>query len=128
MFSLTSKYNEKATFSNSGTSLLACQWHIHHDETHWPEPFQLKPERFLDKDGTIFSNYHIFQRMPFIPFSRGKRPCLGQTIALDLLLIYVTLLLKKVQLQLPANYKPDLTGNVLFNLRPNEFPLECTAR
>ncbi|XP_060552394.1 cytochrome P450 2U1-like [Ruditapes philippinarum] len=111
-----------------GTALMANQWHIHHDETHWPEPFQLKPERFLDADGTIFSNYHIFQKMPFIPFSRGKRPCLGQTIALDLLLIYVTILLKKVEIQLPANYKPDLTGNVLFNLRPNEFPLECIAR
>ncbi|XP_053374686.1 steroid 17-alpha-hydroxylase/17,20 lyase-like [Mercenaria mercenaria] len=111
-----------------GTALMACQWHIHHDESHWPDPLKLKPERFLDTDGTLYSNFHIFQKMPFIPFSRGKRPCLGQTIALDLLLIYVTLLLKKLTVMLPVGFKPDMSGKVHFNLRPDEFPIECIVR
>lgn len=111
-----------------GTTWMPCQWHIHHDETHWPDPFALKPERFLDEQGNLYSNYHIFQKMPFIPFSRGRRPCLGQPIALDLLLIFVTMTLKRFTLQLPSGFKPDLSGNVLFNLRPNEYPVICTER
>lgn len=111
-----------------GTTIMTTQWHMHHDENLWPEPFKLKPERFLDQEGQLFSHNHILQKMPFAPFSKGKRPCLGQFVALDLLLLFVTCLLKKATVQLPPGYKPDLSGCVLFNLRPCEFPIQCIER
>lgn len=107
---------------------MPCQWHVHHDETHWSNPFELKPERFLDEDGNLYSNHHIFYKMPYIPFSRGKRSCLGQQFALDLLLIFMTKTFKRLIMKLPDGYQPDFTGTFLFNLRADDFPIQCTQR
>jgi len=104
------------------------QWHVHHNPKYWPEPFVLKPERFLDDNGELLNSFHIFQKMPYIPFSRGKRPCIGQHLALDLLLMCVSTMLKKFTVKLPPGHEPDLVGNVLFNLRPNDYPIECFER
>lgn len=124
--------NRDMTFAGynipKGTVVMPNQWHLHHDEKLWPNPFELQPERFLDKEGQLFSNNHIFQKMPYMPFSKGKRPCLGQLVALDLLLLFVTQLLKKAIVRLPAGFKPDLSGYVLFNLRPSDFPIQCVER
>ena len=46
-----------------------------YDETVFPEPLKFKPERFLDSSGK-------FQTKPeLIPFSVGKRACLGEGLA-----------------------------------------------
>lgn len=115
-------------FSISGTIVMPNQWHVHHNSEYWPEPFDFKPERFLDENGELLPTYYIFQKMPYIPFSRGKRPCLGQHLALDLLLVYFASLLKKMTMRLPKGYTPNLNGYVVFNLRPNDFPVEFTPR
>jgi len=111
-----------------GTMMFANQWPLHHDETHWPDPFQLKPERFLDEDGNLYTYQHIFHRMPYLPFSFGKRPCLGKHLGLDLLLIFIVGLLRKYDLALPTGCVPDLTGEMSFNLAPPRYPVVITAR
>uniref|UniRef100_A0AC34FUX6 Cytochrome P450 n=1 Tax=Panagrolaimus sp. ES5 TaxID=591445 RepID=A0AC34FUX6_9BILA len=46
-----------------------------YDKTIFPEPLKFKPERFLDFNGK-------FQSKPeLIPFSIGKRACLGEGLA-----------------------------------------------
>ncbi|XP_052268114.1 cytochrome P450 2C31-like isoform X2 [Dreissena polymorpha] len=111
-----------------GTVIMPNQWNVHHDATHWPEPFQFKPERFLDHKGHLLPTQHIFNKMPFIPFARGKRPCLGQHMAQDILLICFASLLKRYTLRLPPMFTPDLNGHVKLNLCPNYFPLEVIPR
>ncbi|KAH3780692.1 hypothetical protein DPMN_158511 [Dreissena polymorpha] len=67
--------------------IMSNQWNIHHDETHWPKLFQFTQERIFDHKGHLLPTQLTFIKTPFIPFARGKRPCLGQHKAQDILLI-----------------------------------------
>ena len=49
----------------AGTVVLPILHAAHRDPKVWPEPNRFKPERFLDKDGTLCKNEHL------IPFSMG---------------------------------------------------------
>ena len=101
---------------------MLTQWTIHHDETYWPEPFKLKPERFLHSDGSLLSLNYIFKKMPYIPFSRGMRYCLGQYIALDILLMFLCNTLRQYDIKLTDNKQPDLNGKAVLNIQPTAVP------
>ena len=49
-----------------GSFVISNLWAVHKDPDLWPEPYKLKPERFLNEDGEIVS------REQLIPFSTGK--------------------------------------------------------
>ena len=66
----TIKLFQKSTFS--GTAIYANLWAVMHDKYYWKDPNEFRPERFLDSDGQ-------FQRDDrCVPFSLGKRYCIGQ--------------------------------------------------
>nr|AKH03512.1 cytochrome P450 3075B1 [Paracyclopina nana] len=49
---------------------------VHYDPNYWDNPDEFMPSRFYDKDSNTFKpNDHL------IPFSVGRRLCLGQTLA-----------------------------------------------
>lgn len=112
----------------SGTIIMLNQWSIHHNEDLWPDPFTFKPERFLNEAGKLYSNYHIFKKMPFIPFSRGKRSCIGQHLALDLILVFVVELTRCVNIKHPTNFVQDSSAKINMILQPQPFPIECTRK
>lgn len=43
---------------------------IHRDERYWPNPLMFDPDRFLSKK----TDYEYF----YIPFSKGRRSCIGK--------------------------------------------------
>ncbi|WAR09841.1 CP17A-like protein [Mya arenaria] len=110
------------------TTIMMNQHHVHHNPEYWPDPDQFKPERFLDAQGNLYPTHHIFNNMPFIPFGRGKRPCIGRLLALDMLLIELSMILQRFTLRLPPGFKPDLDGSVVLNLRPSPFPVQFIER
>ena len=62
-----------------------------HDPIVFDDPNTFKPERFLEQNGKYVSS----RPNGFIPFSLGKRACLGKRLALtDLFFIVVNLLQK----------------------------------
>jgi len=72
-----------------GTMLAGNFMSTHLDPKLWSEPLKFKPERFLDKEGTIL------KEMPnFFPFSVGKRVCLGEGLARVELFLFFTILVK----------------------------------
>ena len=34
-------------------------WKLHHNPEYWDEPWEFRPERFLDDDGTVVQLNHI---------------------------------------------------------------------
>ena len=61
---------------------------IHRDERYYPEPEKFKPERFLAQTS---ENRNPFA---FIPFSAGRRNCIGQRFAMLEIKIVVTNILR----------------------------------
>uniref|UniRef100_A0AAY4DJ19 Cytochrome P450 n=1 Tax=Denticeps clupeoides TaxID=299321 RepID=A0AAY4DJ19_9TELE len=60
---------------------------ITESEDHWDSPWSFNPNHFLDKNGNFNTN------PAFIPFSLGKRACVGESLArMELFLFLVTLL------------------------------------
>jgi cytochrome P450 len=56
-----------------GVSLLASIWLVHHDEANYPDPYALRPERFLERPPGTYT---------WIPFGGGRRRCLGASFAM----------------------------------------------
>ncbi|GMT16768.1 hypothetical protein PFISCL1PPCAC_8065, partial [Pristionchus fissidentatus] len=64
------------------------------DRRHWKRPEQFDPSRFLEEDGVTL------KKIPeFIPFSIGKRQCLGESLARAELFIIFTNVLKSLRLE-----------------------------
>jgi cytochrome P450 len=55
-----------------GTALVANAYLIHHDPEIYPDPYEFRPERFLDSSPGTYT---------WIPFGGGRRRCLGASFA-----------------------------------------------
>ncbi|XP_072043074.1 cytochrome P450 2J4-like [Amphiura filiformis] len=67
-----------------GAFLLSNLWAVLHDPKVWNEPSQFNPSRFLDPSG------YVIQRPELIPFSIGRRICLGENLAKMELFLFFT--------------------------------------
>ena len=56
---------------------------------HWGDGEVFRPQRFLDEAGKVTKDEH------FIPFSVGKRQCLGETLAKTELFLFFTALVQQ---------------------------------
>ncbi|XP_066295538.1 cytochrome P450 2U1-like [Branchiostoma lanceolatum] len=71
-----------------GTQVLPNLYSLHMDPAYWPDPDRFDPERFLDAKGNV-----INKPESFMPFSGGRRVCLGEQLArMELFLFFSTLL------------------------------------
>lgn len=59
---------------DKGTIVFINNYELNQGEDYWDEPGLFKPERFLTSNGGIVKPAH------FIPFSTGKRTCIGQRL------------------------------------------------
>ncbi|CAH1254419.1 CYP2J2 [Branchiostoma lanceolatum] len=70
-----------------GTMVWPVLWSVLYDPVHYPEPDVFKPHRFLNENGQFVKD------PTFIPFSTGRRICLGENLAkMELSLIFAHLL------------------------------------
>ncbi|KAM3911029.1 cytochrome P450 2F2-like [Leptodactylus fuscus] len=69
---------------------------IHYDRTQFKHPEKFDPKNFLDKNGKYLKHEAM------LPFSAGKRICLGKNMALIELFIYFTTLLQNFTIQSPV--------------------------
>ncbi|NXN94172.1 CP2J2 protein, partial [Rhinopomastus cyanomelas] len=75
-------------FIPKGTIMLANLSSVMFDKNEWETPNTFNPEHFL-KDGKFQ------KREAFMPFSLGKRACLGELLARAELFLFFTALLQK---------------------------------
>ncbi|KAL3883906.1 hypothetical protein ACJMK2_030136 [Sinanodonta woodiana] len=96
---------------------------ILHDCDIFNDPGVFRPERFLDSSGQV--------RKPkeFIPFSCGRRVCIGKKVARMELFIFLTTMIQKFQF-LPVDpcHLPDLEGNLGLSFAPKYFQVKIVRR
>ncbi|XP_042684231.1 cytochrome P450 2K4-like [Centrocercus urophasianus] len=98
-----------------GTEIIPLLTSALNDELHWKTPHQFNPSHFLDADG------NFARREAFIPFSIGRRSCVGEGLAKMELFLFFAGLLRKFVFQPPPGVNKaelDLTADVGFTLNP----------
>jgi len=106
-----------------GAMILVNVWNIHRNSHVWgSDAEEFKPERWLDDTALLGK-----RGVAFLPFSAGKRNCLGLTLAKIQLLIIIAQLVRSYKFTLsPTAAKPDLLvfttlawqPNLLMNITP----------
>ena len=85
------KRGDRVTFPHGGLNM---------SDEYFPNPEKFLPERYYDTE-KINKN----PKQANIPFSLGKRSCLGKELAYKEVKIYIGSLLNKFEVKTPQNYK-----------------------
>jgi len=106
-------------------SILACTQPIMTPTCVWGDPENFRPERFLSKDGT-----QVERHESLIPFSVGKRSCLGEVLARDQLFLFVECLAQRFNIiSEPGKPKPILEAHLgQHKIEPHHYAVIMEGR
>ncbi|KAM6904927.1 cytochrome P450 2K1-like [Xenentodon cancila] len=102
-------------FIKEGTTVLPLLTSVLYDDSEWENPDAFNPSHFLDKEGKFL------RRDAFMPFSAGRRVCLGEGLARMELFLFFTSLLQHFRFRPPPEVSEeelDLSPVVGFTLSP----------
>ncbi|XP_006866974.1 PREDICTED: cytochrome P450 2D17-like [Chrysochloris asiatica] len=106
-----------------GTMLFLNLSSVLKDEAVWEKPFCFHPEHFLDAQG------HFVKQEAFMPFSAGRRSCLGESLARMELFLFFTCLLQRFSFSVPAGQpRPSDRGFYSFLMTPAPYQLCAVPR
>ncbi|XP_028252560.1 cytochrome P450 2K1-like [Parambassis ranga] len=112
-------------FIKKGTTVYPLLTSVLHDASEWEKPHTFHPAHFLDKDNKFV------KREAFMPFSAGRRICLGESLARMELFIFFSTLLQHFRFT-PApgvtEEELDLTPGTGFTLGPSPHKLCAVSR
>ncbi|XP_003411201.2 cytochrome P450 2J2-like [Loxodonta africana] len=104
-----------------GTMILTNVTGLHRDPAEWATPETFNPEHFLE-------NGRFKKREAFLPFSMGKRACIGEPLARSELFIFITSLVQKFTFRPPANEKLSLKFRMGVTISPVSHRLCAVPR
>ncbi|XP_038198688.1 cytochrome P450 2D10-like [Arvicola amphibius] len=106
-----------------GTTLITNLSSVLKDETVWEKPLRFHPEHFLDAQG------RFVKHEAFMPFSAGRRACLGEPLARMELFLFFTCLLQRFSFSLPDGQpRPSDHGNFAVPVSPSPYQLCAVMR
>ncbi|XP_056091563.1 cytochrome P450 2K1-like [Rhinichthys klamathensis goyatoka] len=111
-------------FIKKGTTVVPLLTSVLKDPSEWEKPKSFYPEHFLDEKG------QFVKRDAFMPFSAGRRACLGESLARMELFLFFTSLLQSYSFTTPPGVSGDdldLKGIVGITLNPSPHKL-CAIR
>jgi cytochrome P450 len=91
-----------------GVCLVPNAYLIHHDPEIYPEPYEFRPERFLDESPGTYT---------WIPFGGGRRRCIGASFAMLEMQIVLRTVFTRCELR-RADDAPELTSRRNITVRP----------
>lgn len=92
---------------SKGTLLVANMYHVHNSLEIWGDPFTFRPERFLEESSGTLLKENV------IPFQVGRRQCMGERLARDIIFIFLVKLLQQFK------FEPDpKVDNVKIYMEP----------
>ncbi|XP_017172059.1 cytochrome P450, family 2, subfamily d, polypeptide 34 isoform X1 [Mus musculus] len=103
-----------------GTILIPNMSSMLKDETVWEKPLRFYPEHFLDAQG------HFVKPEAFMPFSAGRRSCLGEPLARMELFLFFTCLLQRFSFSVPAG-QPQPSDHRIFAIPVAPYPYQVCA-
>lgn len=110
-------------FIPKGTTVITNLSSVLKDETVWEKPHQFYPEHFLDADG------QFVKPEAFLPFSAGRRVCLGEQLARMELFLFFTCLLQHFTFCLPEGQpRPREDGHFAATLAPHPYQIQAVPR
>ncbi|XP_053416425.1 vitamin D 25-hydroxylase isoform X5 [Nycticebus coucang] len=104
-----------------GTTVITNLYSVHFDEKYWKDPEVFYPERFLDSSG------YFDKKEALVPFSLGRRHCLGEQLARMEMFLFFTALLQRFHLHFPHELVPNLKPRLGMTLQPQPY-LICAER
>ncbi|XP_076079552.1 steroid 17-alpha-hydroxylase/17,20 lyase-like isoform X1 [Mytilus galloprovincialis] len=85
------------------TMVMINHWALHNDPNQWKDVNKFDPTRFLDENGKLGKKPDSW-----LPFSAGRRGCLGESVAKpELHLIFATIM-QKFKITLPEGTSPKI--------------------
>ncbi|XP_029103965.1 cytochrome P450 2K1-like isoform X1 [Scleropages formosus] len=108
-----------------GTPVIPLLTSVLFDKTQWETPYEFNPGHFLDAEG------HFVKKDAFLPFSAGRRVCVGETLAKMELFLFFTALLQKFCFEPPEGIRAedlDLTPALTFTRSPKPYELCAVVR
>ncbi|OXB51685.1 hypothetical protein ASZ78_001199 [Callipepla squamata] len=107
-------------FIPKGTTIITNLTSVLKDETVWKKPNEFYPEHFLNEDG------QFVRPEAFLPFSAGRRACLGEQLARMELFIFFTTLMQKFTFVIPED-QPRPRQDSRFALTNSPYPYQLRA-
>ncbi|KAI8504683.1 cytochrome P450 2 sub U member 1 [Branchiostoma belcheri] len=99
-------------------------WSAHMDPEFWPDPERFNPDRHLDREGKLIKNPESF-----MPFSVGRRMCLGERLAKMELFLFFTAMMQQFSFVSPEGSPTPSTDGVFgITLSPKSYRLCAVAR
>ncbi|XP_010634013.1 cytochrome P450 2W1 [Fukomys damarensis] len=108
-----------------GTPVIPLLTSVLLDKTQWATPDKFNPGHFLDVDG------HFLKQPAFLPFSAGRRVCVGESLAKTELFLLLAGLLQRYHLQPPPGISLaslDTKPALAFTMRPQAQALCAVPR
>ncbi|CAN1818371.1 Cytochrome P450 93A3 [Linum perenne] len=97
------------------TRLFVNVWAIGRDPSHWDDPLEFKPERFMEVKG---------QHFELLPFGSGRRGCPGITLALQMVHTSLAVMVQCFDWKVESDKGIDMEEGVGLAL-PRANPLVC---
>ncbi|RVE74023.1 hypothetical protein OJAV_G00036940 [Oryzias javanicus] len=109
-------------FIPKGTSLMPMLTSVLFDKNEWETPDTFNPGHFLDADGKFV------KREAFLPFSAGKRVCLGEGLARMELFLFLVGLLQKFSFSVPEGVELSTEGITGTTRVPHPYKVYAKVR
>ncbi|XP_059196419.1 cytochrome P450 2J2-like [Centropristis striata] len=105
-----------------GVTIITNLTSVLFDKNEWETPDTFNPGHFLNKEGKFV------KPAAFIPFSAGKRLCLGENLAKMELFLFFTSFMQHFTFSMPAGVKPEMDYRYGVTLAPCQYEICATSR